>query len=150
MLQDLEMQRSATVRLLRRRFPLDASLVAVSTDAAVWLRAAATHRADGRRRRPRRARPVAPRRAAVPGLVARCAGVGASGAALSAKAQDDFVAARQADRSVSADDLGRWLTLARLVAASAARRRSPWSTTSARMLERARAERISGARSVGV
>ena len=52
---------------------------------------------------------------------------------------------------MSADDLGRWLTLARLVAASAL---APEVTVEhyerARMLERARAERISGARSVGV
>ena len=39
--------------------------------------------------------------------------------ALSKKAQDDFVAARQADKKVNADDFARWLTTARLVAASA-------------------------------
>ena len=39
--------------------------------------------------------------------------------ALSKKAQDDFVAARQADKKIGPDDFARWLTTARLIAASA-------------------------------
>ena len=46
------------------------------------------------------------------------AGLGPPDAALSAHAQDDFVAARQADKAIGADDLGRWLTCARLLAAT--------------------------------
>lgn len=44
---------------------------------------------------------------------------GMAGGALAAAAEEDFVAARQADKTTSPEDLGRWLTLSRLVAASA-------------------------------
>ena len=44
---------------------------------------------------------------------------GMEGAAVAKAAEEDFVQARQAEPSIGAEDLGRWLTCARLVAASA-------------------------------
>ena len=44
---------------------------------------------------------------------------GMAGGALARAAEEDFVNARQADKNITPEDLGRWLTCARLIAASA-------------------------------
>ena len=64
---------------------------------------------------------------------------------LSKQAQDDFVAARQADPKVNPDDLSRWLTCARLLAASAlAPAVGMEHYNEARRLDAARVARIRG------
>ena len=106
-------------------FPLDTTLVSVSTSPSVLpLKCTVPLRVTPMP-------PPPPPETATPqwkhaarrylGLVTRLqhsiSGMGEAG--LAKRAQDDFVAARQADSKVGADDFARWLTTARLVAASA-------------------------------